>query len=148
MFPVLQAPRRAVASFAGAVVCVLLSGAAGAQGAAAADTVVVTATRSPLPLSQVLADMSVLERDVIERSGASCVADLLARLPGVAFARNGGPGTVTSVFVRGGESRHTAVFVDGVRVDSQATGGATWETLPVEQIERIELLLSLIHIWC
>jgi vitamin B12 transporter len=91
-------------------------------------------------LSQVLADMSVLERDVIERSGASCVADLLARLPGVAFARNGGPGTVTSLFVRGGESRHTAVFVDGVRVDSQATGGATWETLPVEQIERIELL--------
>ena len=140
MFPVVQAPRRAVAALAGAVVCALLSGVAGAQGAPAADTVVVTATRSPLPLSQVLADLSVLERDVIERSGASCVADLLARLPGVAFARNGGPGTVTSVFVRGGESRHTAVFVDGVRVDSQATGGATWEMLPVEQIERIELL--------
>jgi vitamin B12 transporter len=64
----------------------------GAQGAAVADTVVVTATRSPLPLSQVLADMSVLERDAIERSGASCVADLLARLPGVEFSRNGGPG--------------------------------------------------------
>jgi vitamin B12 transporter len=42
--------------------------------------------------------MSVLERDAIERSGASCVADLLARLPGVEFSRNGGPGTVTGVF--------------------------------------------------
>jgi vitamin B12 transporter len=135
-----QGPRRAVASFAGAVLCVLFVGAAGAQGAAVADTVVVTATRSPLPLSQVLADMSVLERDAIERSGASCVADLLARLPGVEFSRNGGPGTVTGVFVRGGESRHTAVFIDGVRVDSQATGGAMWEMLPVEQVERIELL--------
>lgn len=140
---VLRRPLRAVASFAGAFSCVLWAGAAAAQvstAALAADTVVVTATRSPLPMSQVLADMSVLERDAIERSGASCVADLLARLPGVEFARNGGPGTVTSVFVRGGESRHTAVFIDGVRVDSQATGGAMWEMLPVEQIERIELL--------
>jgi vitamin B12 transporter len=140
MFPVFQGPRRAVASFAGAVLCVSCVGTAFAQGAAVADTVVVTATRSPLPLSQVLADMSVLERDAIERSGASCVADLLARLPGVEFSRNGGPGTVTGVFVRGGESRHTAVFIDGVRVDSQATGGAMWEMLPVEQVERIELL--------
>ncbi len=140
MIPAVHRPSRADASFAGAVLFVLLSGAASAQVASPADSVVVTATRSPLPLSQVLADMSVLEREAIERSGASCVSDLLARLPGVGFARNGGPGTVTSVFVRGGESRHTAVFIDGVRVDSQATGGATWESLPVEQIERIELL--------
>ena len=140
MFLVSKGPNRVNAAIAGVVLCASLIGVAGAQVPAAGDTVVVTATRSPLPLSQVLADMSVLERDAIERSGASCVADLLARLPGVEFSRNGGPGSVTSVFVRGGESRHTAVFIDGVRVDSQATGGAMWEMLPVEQVERIELL--------
>ncbi len=104
------------------------------------DTVVVTANRTPQPLSSVLADISVVDRADIERSGAVAVADLLARLPGIEFARNGGPGSTTSVFVRGGENRHTAVYIDGVRVDSQSTGGAFWEQIPLDQIERIEVL--------
>ena len=115
------------------------SGAAGAQ-ADAAEQVVIVANRSPQALSTVLGDLSVVERVQIERSGAANVAELLARLPGIEFARNGGPGTSTSLFVRGGESRHTAVYIDGVRVDSQATGGAQWEQIPLEQIERIEVL--------
>jgi vitamin B12 transporter len=104
------------------------------------ERVVVTANRLPQPLSTVLADLSVLGRDEIERSGATAVADLLARLPGVEFARNGGPGTTTGVFIRGSESHHTAVYIDGVRVDSQSTGGAAWEQIPIDQIERIEVL--------
>lgn len=104
------------------------------------EPVVVTATRSPLALSRVLADVTVLEREALERSGAVCVADVLARLPGIEIARNGGPMGVTSVFLRGSESRHTAVYLDGVRVDSQGTGGAIWEQLPLETIERIEVL--------
>ncbi len=107
---------------------------------AAADTIVVTANRTPQPLSSVLADISVIERDEIQRSGVSGVADLLARLPGIEYARNGGPGSSTSVFIRGGEARHTAVYIDGVRVDSQSTAGAMWEQIPLEQIERIEVL--------
>ena len=104
------------------------------------DRVVVTATRAPQNLSSVLADISVVEREQIERSGARGVADLLARLPGIEFARNGGPGTTTSLFIRGSESRHTALYIDGVRVDSQSTGGAAWEQIPLDQIERIEVL--------
>lgn len=84
--------------------------------------------------------MSVIERDTIERSGATTVADLLSRTPGVEFSRNGGPAANTSLFLRGGDNRFTAVFIDGVRVDSQSTGGASWNALPVEQIERIEIL--------
>ena len=103
-------------------------------------TVVVTANRTPQPLSTVLADISVVERDAIERSGALGVADLLARLPGIEFARTGGPGAATSVFIRGSETRYAAVYIDGVRVDSQSTGGAVWEQIPLEQIERIEVL--------
>ncbi|NUZ06772.1 TonB-dependent receptor domain-containing protein [Piscinibacter koreensis] len=104
------------------------------------DPVVVTANRTPQPLSSVLADISVVDRTTIERSGAVGVADLLARLPGIEFARSGGPGSATSVFVRGAENRHTAVYIDGVRVDSQSTGGAVWEQIPLDQIDRIEVL--------
>jgi len=123
-----------------AALCCLSLSPAFAQTGQPADTVVVTATRTPQPLSRVLADVSVLERDAIERSGATCAADLLRGLPGVEFARNGGPAGVTSVFIRGAESRHTAVYLDGLRVDGQATGGAPWELLPVDQIERVEVL--------
>ncbi len=101
---------------------------------------VVTANRTPQPLADVLADVSVIDHQTIERSGARGVADLLARLPGIEFTRNGGPGTATSVFLRGAETRHTLVYVDGVRIDSQATGGATWESIPLALIDRIEVL--------
>lgn len=104
------------------------------------DPVVVTASRTPQPLSSVLADISVIDRASIERSGARDVAEVLSRLPGIEFTRNGGPGTSTSVFIRGSENRHTAVYIDGVRVDSQSTGGAVWEQIPLDQIERIEVL--------
>ena len=101
---------------------------------------VVTATRLPQTLTESLADVSVLDPSTIERSGAVGLADVLSRLPGVEFARNGGPGGTTGVFVRGGETRFTAVYIDGVRVDSQSTGGAPWESIPLAQIDRIEVL--------
>jgi vitamin B12 transporter len=102
--------------------------------------VVVTATRVQQPLTDVVADVTILDRSVIERSGATGLADVLARVPGLQFARNGGPGTSTSVYLRGAETRFTAVFVDGVRIDSQSTGGASWGALPLSQIERIEVV--------
>ena len=80
--------------------------------------VVVTAARVAQPLTDVVADVSLIDREQIERSGATGLADLLVRLPGVEFARNGGPGTTTSLFLRGAASNHTAVFIDGVRVDN------------------------------
>lgn len=101
---------------------------------------VVTATRSAQPLSDVVADVSIIDRGQIERSGAVALADVLKRVAGIEIARNGGPGATTSVYLRGAESRFTAVFIDGVRVDSQATGGASWESIPLALIERIEVL--------
>ncbi|WP_227001450.1 TonB-dependent receptor domain-containing protein [Pulveribacter suum] len=109
--------------------------------APAMNEVVVTATRTAQPLTDVLADVSIVDRETIEKSGATGLADVLARLPGIEMVRNGGPSTTTSLFMRGAETRFTAVYVDGVRVDSQAgSGGATWEALPLSQIERIEVL--------
>ena len=112
-----------------------------AQTGSALDTLVVTAAREAQPLRTVTADMSVIDRAAIERSGATGVADLLAQVPGVQITRNGGPGQTTSVFLRGMGNQHTAVFVDGVRFNSQELqGGALWAALPLAQIERIEIL--------
>ncbi|MFZ3123518.1 MAG: TonB-dependent receptor [Acidovorax sp.] len=103
------------------------------------DTVV-TATRTGQTLADLVADMSIVDRETIESSGATGLADVLARLPGIEVSRNGGVGNASSVFLRGAESRFTAVYIDGVRIDSQSTGGAQWEQIPLSQIDRIEVL--------
>jgi len=102
---------------------------------------VVSATRSAQPIGDVVADVTLIDRETIERAGPVGLADILARVPGIQITRNGGTGANTSVFVRGGESRHTPVFIDGVRVESQATaGGASWNNIPLSLIDRIEVL--------
>lgn len=102
---------------------------------------VVTAIRTVQPLTDVLADVTLLDEAQIQRSGAVNIADLLQRQPGLELARNGGPGTTTSLFMRGGENRFTAVYIDGVRVDTQSgSGGAPWEAISLGQIERIEIV--------
>lgn len=115
-------------------------GSVHAQEAAALSETVVTANRTPQALSELVGDVSVIDRQTIERSGATGVADVLARAPGIEITRNGGVGNTTSLFIRGAETRFTAVYVDGVRIDSQSTGGAGWEGIPLSQIDRIEVL--------
>ena len=103
--------------------------------------VFVTATRTAQPIGDVVADVTIIDREVIERSGAAGLADVLARVPGIEISRNGGVGNATNIFTRGGESRHTVVLIDGVRVDSQSTsGGANWQAIPLAQIDRIEIV--------
>ncbi|MBS0340984.1 MAG: TonB-dependent receptor, partial [Proteobacteria bacterium] len=101
---------------------------------------VVTATRTEQRLSDSVADITVIDRATIESSGAEGVADVLAKVQGIQIARNGGLGNTTSVYLRGADARFTAVFIDGVRVDSQTTGGAPWEAIPLAQIDRIEVV--------
>lgn len=137
LLPIARTSRFAVLPLALASVFPLL---AHSQTSAMLSETVVTATRVPQPLSHLVADVSILDRDTIERSGAVGLAEVLARVPGIEMSRSGGPGSATNLYVRGAESRFTAVFVDGVRIDSQSTGGATWENIPLAQIDRIEVL--------
>jgi vitamin B12 transporter len=102
--------------------------------------VIITATRIAQPLAQALADVTVIDRTEIERSGAATLGDVLARQPGFEISSNGGPASTTSVFLRGAETRFTAVYIDGVRIDSQSTGGATWQAIPLSQIDRVEVV--------
>ncbi|HEX2010220.1 MAG TPA: TonB-dependent receptor, partial [Roseateles sp.] len=104
------------------------------------DDVVVTATRTPMKQADVLADMTVLNREDIERQAFGSLADLLRRQVGFEMIRNGGAGANTSMFVRGADTRHTAVLIDGVRVDSQASSGASWNAIPLAQVERVEIV--------
>ena len=126
----------------GSLACVLSTSAQTAAPAPVATLpeVVVTATRVLQPLTDLVADVTIVDRGQIQRSGAAGLGDVLARLPGIEMARNGGLGGITSVFLRGAETRFTAVFIDGVRVDSQGTGGASWDVIPLSQVDRIEVL--------
>jgi len=107
---------------------------------AAFEPIVVTATRLAQPLSDVLADVTVIGPDEIARAGQSSVADLLARQPGVEISTNGGAGGATAVFLRGANGDHTVVLLDGMRIASSTTGTASLEAIPIDQIERIEIL--------
>ena len=101
----------------------------------------VTATRSKMDLSQVLADVTVLTRADIERQGFGNLVDLLGRQSCVELVRNGNIGTNTSLFLRGANTQHTLLLVDGVRMDTQSgSGGAAWEAIPLAQIERVEIV--------
>lgn len=102
---------------------------------------VVTAGRVQQNLHDVIADMTLIDRQEIEQSGANYVADILARQPGIELVRNGGAGGTTSLYLRGAPSQYTAVLIDGVRVDSQAgSGGVAWSNIPAAQIDRIEIV--------
>jgi vitamin B12 transporter len=102
--------------------------------------VVVTATRVPTPIEEVLAPVIVIDRDAIDRSAAGDVTELLRFHAGLDLARNGGPGQTTAVFIRGAESNHTLVLVDGVRINPGTIGLAALQNIPPSMVERIEVV--------
>ena len=113
---------------------------AGAASAAPLPEIVVTAARMAQTVDASLADVSVITRAQISASGAPDLIDLLRREAGIDVARTGGPGQQTSVFIRGTNSNQVLVLVDGVRVASANTGAFAWEQLPLDAIQRIEIV--------
>ena len=109
-------------------------------GALALPQVMVTATRVEQPLADVLSSVSAITRADIERSQAQSLADLLQGEAGFEFARNGGPGAVTSFFLRGQNSINSVIVVDGVRSSVDQIGSLLVIDIPLQQIERIEIL--------
>jgi vitamin B12 transporter len=104
------------------------------------EPIIVTATRTAQTADETLAAVTVITRRDIERSQAQSVQDLLRGEPGVSISNNGGPGKATSVFLRGTESDHVLVLIDGVKVGSATLGTTAFQDIPVEQIERIEIV--------
>lgn len=107
---------------------------------ASLDPVVVSASRVPQTLSDVIPAVSVIRREDIERSQAPTLVDLLSGEAGVEIGRNGGPGSVASIFLRGQNSVSVAIFIDGVRAQVDQIGSIRMVDLPVNMIERVEIV--------
>ena len=103
------------------------------------ETVVVTATRTEAPAGQVGSSLTVLTADDIERRQTPPVADLLRSSPGAMVVRTGGPGGVTSLFVRGGESSYNKVLLDGIPLNEPG-GTFNFSNVMSEGLERIEIV--------
>jgi vitamin B12 transporter len=104
------------------------------------DAHVITATRTEQSAGNSIAAFNLIEREQIERSQAQSVPELLNRVPGISLTNNGGPGKSTSLSMRGSNSNHVLVLIDGLKVGSLTAGGAALQDLPIELIERIEVV--------
>ncbi|HHX05961.1 MAG TPA: TonB-dependent receptor [Pseudomonas sp.] len=101
---------------------------------------VITANRTAEERKDSTAAVTVFTRADIDRLQPVNVADLLGRVPGVQIQPSGGRGSTTGVFIRGTKTAQTLVLIDGVRVGSASSGGASLQHLNLEQIERVEVL--------
>ncbi len=125
----------------------LLAGALLCCGARAADadepaSVIVSATRVPTPAMEVASSITLITAEDIEARQERTIGDVLKNVAGLNVVQTGGPGGVTSVFIRGTNSNHTKVLIDGIDVSdpSNSTGAFDFGQLLTADIERIEVL--------
>ncbi|HSR66090.1 MAG TPA: TonB-dependent receptor plug domain-containing protein, partial [Xanthomonadaceae bacterium] len=104
------------------------------------DAVVVTATRTATTVDATLAAVDVITRADIDRSQARSLPELLRGRAGLTLVNQGGLGKLTTLFLRGAESDHVLVLIDGVRVGSATSGLVSLQDLPLAEIERVEIV--------
>ena len=104
------------------------------------DDVLVTATRTAISVNDALAPVEVIDRAAIQRSQAHSLPDLLRGRAGISLSNQGGAGKLTTLFLRGSESDHVLVLVDGVRIGSPTSGLVSLQDLPLAMIDRIEIV--------
>jgi vitamin B12 transporter len=106
---------------------------------APAQTLVVTATRAAEPTPS-LRDAIVITREDLENSGSLSLGEVLERRAGIQLRATGGAGQPQGLFIRGAGTAQTLVLVDGLRVSSATVGTTSIENIPLELIERIEVV--------
>ena len=104
------------------------------------EIITVTGSRFDRTADQQLTVINTIEREEIERLSPKSVVDILETLPGVSVLRNGGAGQNTSISLRGSNSNHVLVLIDGIKIGSATLGSVSFNTLSPESIERIEVL--------
>jgi len=127
------------------LITIVLSGAIAFPLAAYAETpslgeIVVTASRMPQPLAQTIAHTTVLNEQEIRKSGAPDVPTLLRSLAGLEVAQSGGLGKLSGTFMRGTNSSHVLVLLDGVRINSATSGSTALEHIMLDSVARIEVV--------
>ncbi len=111
-----------------------------AADAAAEDELFITATRMPQRVTEVSVSHAVITREELARATGAELSELLRFRTGLEFSRSGGPGQNTSMFIRGTDSNHALVLVDGVRFNPGTIGGAALQNLPTALLERVEVV--------
>lgn len=111
-----------------------------AAPAAVDETMIVTANRVETPITDVLAPVSVITAADIEALQITNMNEVLSRMTGVDTTTSGGPGSNNSIYIRGGNTVHTLVLIDGVRVNSATLGQTQIELLDLSNVERVELV--------
>ncbi len=105
------------------------------------DTQIVTANRFQQPVSSVLAPTTVVTREEIDRWQSKSLIDVMRRLPGVDIAQNGGLGQLSSMFIRGTNSSHVLVLIDGIRLNQAGISGSSdLSQIPLSLVQRIEYI--------
>ena len=103
-------------------------------------TILITASRFAQTADETLAPVTVITADDIAAKQANTVEEVLRSIPGITFGNSGGVGKQTSLFLRGTNSNHVLVLVDGVKTGNVHSGAFKFENMPVSQIERIEVV--------
>jgi vitamin B12 transporter len=103
------------------------------------QSIVVTATRTEAPLSQVGSSTTVIRGDELAQAGIDTMADALRKVAGLAITQNGADGQLTSLFIRGGESDYAKVLIDGIPINDPG-GSFNFSNLSVSSIDRIEIV--------
>lgn len=104
------------------------------------EEIVVTATKIEEPLGEATSDLVVIREDEIKKMNVEFVTDVLRKIPELNLVQNGGTGQTATVFLRGGDSRHTLVMIDGVKVQNPNTGSFDFSGISVDDIESIEIV--------
>lgn len=104
------------------------------------EDIVVTASRSPEPLADVVGDVTVIGPRQLQAAQGESIAQIISQAPGVQFTTNGGPQTNTGLFIRGTGSTQSLILIDGMRINGSTFGGALLQTIDPSTIERIEIL--------
>jgi len=105
-------------------------------------TIVVTATRLDTPLREVGSSVDIITAEQIEATQKTALLDVLRDSPGLDVNQSGGPGRTTSVFIRGANSGHTLVMIDGIKMNNpmKLSNEYDFAHMGVENIERIEVI--------
>ncbi|RMH08824.1 MAG: TonB-dependent receptor [Nitrospirae bacterium] len=102
--------------------------------------IVVSATKTPVPVTQVTSAVEVFTEEDFKRRRIKTVLDVLRLGQGIAAFQNGGPGTNATVRIRGGNANQTLVLIDGAIVNSATLGSFNFGHLTVDNIEKIEIV--------
>ncbi len=104
------------------------------------DAVVVSASRTEQRLRDAIPHITILTAKDIRDSQAVDLPSLLRREAGFEFSQNGGPGTTTSLFMRGGRGNQTLVLIDGVRIQDASFGSTAIQHIMLDEVERVEVV--------